>query len=80
METKQRFGYMKGLKSTLGSDEFVTVDPQGLSGGLAVMWKKHYNVEVLSKDNRIIDLKISLRATSFYLTCVYGDPEPDRRQ
>lgn len=44
------------------------------------MWKKHYNVEVLSKDNRIIDLKISLRATSFYLTCVYGDPEPDRRQ
>ncbi|KAG2267781.1 hypothetical protein Bca52824_062336 [Brassica carinata] len=74
METKQKFEFVNGLKKTLGYDKLITVEPEGLSGGLALMWKDSYNVVVLSTDKRIIDLKVSIGSTSFYLSCVYGDP------
>ena len=46
----QQCKYMEKLKLDLGYDELVTVDPIGRSGGLALMWKKIYSVEILSKD------------------------------
>ena len=79
METKQKKSYVEHLKTSLGYDECVTVDPIGLSGGLAVMWKSSYVVEVLSCDNRIIDLKITLGSMKFFLTCVYGNLVTGRR-
>ena len=39
METKQKFEYVSGLQKSLGYDKLFTVEPVGLSGGLAVMWK-----------------------------------------
>lgn len=43
-------------------------------GGLAVMWKQSYEVDVLSLDDRIIDMKVTTSSLVFFLTCVYGDP------
>ncbi|KAG7548894.1 Endonuclease/exonuclease/phosphatase, partial [Arabidopsis suecica] len=80
METKQKLGYMSELKNSLGYDNLVTVEPLGLSGGLALMWKNSYKVEVLSKDKRIIDTKISLGSIVFCVTFVYGDPVRANRQ
>lgn len=74
METKQKHEYITGLKNSLGYDEVVTVEPIGLSGGLAVLWKSNFKVVVLSADKRVIDLKVALGSLTFYLSCVYGDP------
>ncbi|KAL1225016.1 hypothetical protein V5N11_002795 [Cardamine amara subsp. amara] len=79
METKQKFGYIEGLKNGLGYDELVTVEPVGLSGGLAVMWKSSYKVEVLFADQRIIDLKIQVGSMIFFMSCIYGDPVREMR-
>lgn len=80
METKQKFEYVSGLQKSLGYDKLFTVEPVGLSGGLAVMWKDNYNVEILSSDKRIIDMKASYGSLSFFLSCVYGDPVVARRK
>lgn len=80
METKQKTSYIEHLKTSLGYDKLITVDPIGRSGGLAVMWKRSYEVEVLSMDNRIIDLKVTIGSLVFFLTCVYGDPVRGRRK
>ena len=80
METKQNWEYVNGLRKSLGYDKVFTVEPEGLSGGLAVMWKDSYQVVVLSSDKRIIDLRISIGSTSFFLTLVYGDPVKARRR
>ena len=80
METKQKYAYVSGLQKSLGYDKLFTVEPNGLSGGLAVMWKDSYNVEILSSDKRIIDMKISSGPLDFFLSCIYGDPVRARRQ
>lgn len=80
METKQKSGYMEKLKASLGYDNLLTVEPIGRSGGLAVMWKKSFIVDILSSDFRIIDLKVTMGSIPFYLTCVYGDPVRGRRK
>ena len=80
METKQKDVYVKGLQQSLGYDHLFTVEPVGLSGGLAVMWKDSYSVSVLSSDKRIIDMEVKLGSIKFFLTCVYGDPVTAKRQ
>ena len=80
METKQKYDYIVGLKKQLGYDHVFTVEPEGLSGGLALLWKDNFQVSVLSSDKRIIDLKVTVGSTSCYISCVYGDPVMARRQ
>ena len=64
----------------MGYDKIFTVEPLGLSGGLAVLWKNSYDIEILSGDKRIIDMKLQCRSVVFFLSCVYGDPVRARRQ
>lgn len=73
-ETKQKNKFMIDLQRELGYDNLTTVEPIGLSGGLAVMWKQCYKVTILQQDKRIIDLQVEMGSLTFYLTCVYGDP------
>lgn len=80
METKQRFSFISDLQQTLGYDKLVIVEPIGLSGGLVVMWKSCFDVEILSSDKRIIDMKVSIGSITFFFTCVYGDPVRARRR
>lgn len=68
------------MKYSLCYDDLVTVEPLGLSGGLVVMWKNSFDVEMISKDKRIIDLKVRMGSINFFLSCVYGDPVRARRQ
>lgn len=68
------------LQESLGYGKMITMEPLGLSGGLAFMWKESYKVEILSSDKRIIDTKVTLGSISFFLTCVYDDPVKSKRQ
>jgi len=80
METKQKREYMVGLQKEFGYDELLTVEPVGLSGGLAVFWKSSFEVEVLEADKRIIDLKVRMGSLAFFLSCIYGDPVREHRK
>lgn len=80
VETKQKNKFMIDTQRELGYDHLITVEPVGLSGVLAVMWKQCYKVTVLQEDKRIIDLQVQMGSLVFYLTCVYGDPVKEKRQ
>ncbi|EFH59772.1 predicted protein [Arabidopsis lyrata subsp. lyrata] len=58
METKNSSNHVLDVKKWLGYDSSHIVDPEGLSGGLAIFWKASYDVEILHSDKRIIDTKI----------------------
>lgn len=71
---------MLGLKKSLGYDHLLTVEPVGLSGGLAVLWKDRFQVDVVSSDKRLIDMKVKFGSCTFFLSCVYGDPIVAKRK
>ncbi|XP_013690321.2 uncharacterized protein LOC106394286 [Brassica napus] len=62
------------LKVVLGYDTVMVVDPIGLSGGLALMWKRDVIVEVKFADKNIVDCRISYRGQTLFVTFVYGEP------
>ncbi|KAG7593815.1 hypothetical protein ISN45_Aa01g026030 [Arabidopsis thaliana x Arabidopsis arenosa] len=60
LETKNSSIHVKKIQQWMGYDHSHIVDPIGLSGGLALFWKTAYEVEVISSDKRIIDVKVKL--------------------
>ncbi|CAE6112536.1 unnamed protein product [Arabidopsis arenosa] len=51
-----------------------TVIQEGRSGGLAIFWKDHIEIDILSADKNLLDLKASSGSKSWFLSCVYGPP------
>lgn len=58
METKQRRDMVVDLQVLLSYDRVCTVEPIGLSGGLAILWKQEVRVEVKFADKNVIDCEI----------------------
>lgn len=50
------------------------MDPRGYSGGLALFWKKSVAVDVVYADKNIVDCRVQLGSTLFYISFIYGDP------
>lgn len=69
-ETKKQCKYLEGLKVEPVYNHLCIVDPIGRSGGLALLWKKSYEVEILMSNKRVIDCKVKLGSLVFYLSCV----------
>lgn len=65
---------------SLGYDHHFLVSPVGLSGGLALFWRDSHTVYVLYSDNRLIDRRVKVGSTTFFMTFVYGDPVRQRRR
>lgn len=59
----------------------VDVSSVGSSGGLALLWTKHTNVELISFSRFHMDSLVTLAEseTQFHLTGIYGASETDRR-
>jgi len=49
------------------------------SGGLALFWKAHLVVEVISSCKNFIDTKIIAKGRSFFSTFLYGEPDHQKR-
>ncbi|KAG2330884.1 hypothetical protein Bca52824_002064 [Brassica carinata] len=71
--------YIEGVLMKIGFHDLRTVEPKGKSGGLAVMWKHTCKIEVCQANRRLMDLKVSWKDKSFFMTGVYGDPVKGRR-
>lgn len=48
------------------------MEPIGISGDLALMWKEEVKVKILYSDRRMIDAKVVWQDKEFYLTGYMG--------
>ncbi|KAG2270598.1 hypothetical protein Bca52824_065153 [Brassica carinata] len=78
-ETKNRRIYIEGLVEKFGYHDLKIVEPLGRSGGLAVMWKESFRMEILQANRRVIDMRVKWQDKSFFLSCIYGEPVKNRR-
>ncbi|XP_057418021.1 uncharacterized protein LOC130712200 [Lotus japonicus] len=82
METRSRRDFLEDLRRRLGFEFLFTVDPRGLSGGLALFWKKEVHIQVLQSNPNFIHTAIHsmINTLGWDCTFVYGDPSPQRRR
>ena len=74
METKNCRNVVEDLKVWLGYDRYHIVSPRGLSGGLAILWKKSVSLDIKFSDRNVIDCLVNYGDFSFFLSCIYGEP------
>ncbi|KAF8113566.1 hypothetical protein N665_0048s0027 [Sinapis alba] len=71
---------LQNIKADLGFDHVFTVEPLGLSGGLALFFMEDFQVNVLFSNNRMIDIEAIIDGIKVFMTFVYGDPVLERRE
>lgn len=49
-------------------------EPDGIGGGLALLWKEEIQVKILQQTNKWIDAHIVWQEYEFFLIGIYGDP------
>ncbi|XP_019172758.1 PREDICTED: uncharacterized protein LOC109168171 [Ipomoea nil] len=80
METKVPRIHAERIRVTFGYEGLFYVDNDGLSGGMALLWKKNNTVSLLSYSQSHIDVEVSLFNKLWRMTCLYGIPEQNRRE
>jgi exonuclease III len=81
METKCRKEKMERIRVKLGFAGVFVVEPVGLSGGLALIWKDVQDVEIQNYTRRHINalVKHEGNGNCWKLTCFYGHPSTAKR-
>jgi len=72
METMNPDEFVSKVIDWLGYNYMYTIEPQGRSGGLAIFWKSHLDIEILFDDKHLLDLQCSSRNKVCFVSCVYG--------
>ena len=62
------------MQMSLGYDRVFLVEPNELSGGLALMWKQKVSVDVKFADKNVVDCAITYGGYKFCVSFVYGEP------
>ncbi|KAK1401084.1 Endonuclease/exonuclease/phosphatase family protein [Heracleum sosnowskyi] len=74
-ETIGRKDRVEWVRRQLGYEGMVVVEPQGRSGGLALLWKETDQGNLLSYSQNHIDIEVRMEDTAAWrLTGVYGEP------
>lgn len=78
-EMKQQDGYIEEKVLELGFSNFVSVPLFGLSGGLVVLWRDSVDISICFSSSNLVDLFVKSNEGDFYLSFVYGHPNPSLR-
>lgn len=74
-ETLSRKDKMEWVRVKLGYDGVLSVEPQGRSGGLAILWKDVDHAKLLSYSQNHIDMEVMTNGMmNWRLTGFYGEP------
>lgn len=80
-ETLCRKEKMEWVRVKLGYDGIITVDPQGRSGGLAMLWRDVEHVKLMSYSQSHIDTEVITDGSEKWrLTGFYGEPNRNLRK
>ncbi|MCH80000.1 hypothetical protein A2U01_0000762, partial [Trifolium medium] len=80
-ETLSKAQVMERVRVNLNFNSCLSVDVEGRSGGLSVMWKDTIKCRVLNYSRNFINLVVEEREEGEWrLTCYYGYPERGRRR
>lgn len=62
------------MRKRLKFQNQLVVDPNGIGGGLALLWKDEVRVEIFSTTNSYFDLRYEdpTQGKAFKLTCIYA--------
>lgn len=74
METKRDQLFLQDLQANLGYDFLFTVDPCGLSGGLALMAMAEFQVQFLFSNKNFIDVTTTIHSNKVVISFVYREP------
>ncbi|XP_031131674.1 uncharacterized protein LOC116033058 [Ipomoea triloba] len=81
METKVAQLHAERLRVKLGFDGLYYVDSLGLSGGLALFWRKNCSARLLSYSRNHVDVEVTQPGPICWrMTCFYGFLERGRRK
>lgn len=80
-ETLERKNKIEWVRKRLGFEGLFVVEPQGRSGGLALLWKKNDQVNLVSFSQNHIDVKVKVADMNLWrLTGFYGEPNRFQRR
>ena len=82
LETRMSANRCKNLHWKLGLQNCLSIDSDGLSGGLVVSWDEYINVSLLSKWECYIDILVTENpdGVPWRATFVYGEPREENRR
>ncbi|KAK1382242.1 Endonuclease/exonuclease/phosphatase family protein [Heracleum sosnowskyi] len=80
-ETKDNKGKMESLRRALQFDGLISVDSQGKSGGLALLWKVKDQIQLRSWSRNHIDVEVKVDGKQAWrLSGIYGEPNRNQRR
>jgi hypothetical protein len=72
---------MENIRVMLKFDACLSIDVEGRSGGLSVMWKENMKCRIMNYSRHFINIIVSDGDKGDWrLTCYYGYPERSRRR
>ncbi|XP_019188318.1 PREDICTED: uncharacterized protein LOC109182624 [Ipomoea nil] len=81
MKTKVGRSHAERLRVRIGYEGLFYVDSNGLSGGLALLWRKNNMAKLLSYLGNYVDVEVAMPGSATWcMTGYYGFPERNRRQ
>lgn len=64
---------MQDFQFEFGYNKLFTVEPEGISGELALFYLNSLEVEIVFSNNRMIDIVATIEGHKVFITFVYGD-------